>query len=70
MANLWGTVVATIFLTFLPEFLRAFQEVDVLAYGFIIIVIMIFMPKGLFAGIADLFKLIRAKLRRKESAPA
>ncbi len=62
MANLWGTVVATIFLTLLPEFLRAFREMDILMYGAIIVVIMIFMPDGIFAGTADLVKSISKKL--------
>lgn len=62
MANLWGAIIATIFLTLLPEFLRAFRELDILIYGAIIVVMMIFMPNGIFVGVADLVKNISGKI--------
>lgn len=68
MANLWGTLVATVILLLLPEFLRVVKEMDILTYGLIIILIMIFMPGGLFAGIGSLVKFVKAKLGREKKA--
>lgn len=63
MANIWGTLVATVFLYLLPEFLTALEEMDVLAYGVVIMLIMIFMPKGLFVGSYEICRALAAKLR-------
>jgi branched-chain amino acid transport system permease protein len=44
--------------------IQKLQELDILIYGAIIIIIMIFMPRGIFAGTADLIKNIIAGARR------
>jgi branched-chain amino acid transport system permease protein len=43
-------------LTLLPEYLRVFHDYDILIYGSILLVIMMFLPQGLFAGIFSLIK--------------
>ena len=62
MANIWGTLVATVLLALLPEFLRAVKEMDILAYGLIIMLFMIFMPEGIFSGLAMLARKAAGKL--------
>ena len=62
MSNIWGTLVATVLLVLLPEFLRAFQELEMLIYGLVIVVIMILMPNGLFRGVSDFTILLKSKL--------
>jgi branched-chain amino acid transport system permease protein len=54
MASVWGAIIGAALLTLLPEYLRAFHDYDVLIYGSILLVIMIFLPQGLFAGIFSL----------------
>lgn len=46
-ANLWGAIVGAIFITILPELLRRFNELDVLVYGIILTLALLFMRKGL-----------------------
>lgn len=56
MASVWGAMIGAALLTILPEYLRAFQDYDILIYGSILLVIMMFLPQGLFAGILRLIK--------------
>lgn len=50
ISNIWGAVVGAVIITVLPEVLKNFREFDVLAYGFILTVSLMFMRKGI-AGI-------------------
>jgi len=50
-----GPVLGSIFLTFLPEFLRVAVEFQVVIYGLALILVILFMPKG-FMGLV--FKII------------
>jgi branched-chain amino acid transport system permease protein len=50
MASLWGAVAGAVFLTLLPEFLRALAEFDILVYGAILVACMMFLPGGLAEG--------------------
>jgi branched-chain amino acid transport system permease protein len=59
MASIWGAILGAAILTFLPEYLSGFQDYSVLIYGLLLMVIMIFMPRGLFLGIADLLKMLQ-----------
>ncbi|RME68552.1 MAG: branched-chain amino acid ABC transporter permease [Nitrospirae bacterium] len=47
MTSLWGGVVGALFLTILPEVLRAFEDIELLIYGAVLIVCMMFMPEGI-----------------------
>ena len=51
MASTWGALAGAFFLTSLPEFLRVFEEMDILIYGGLLVMCMMFMPGGL-AGLA------------------
>lgn len=51
MGSIWGSVFGAILLTILPEFLHAVKEFNVLIYGLILVVIMVFFPQGLFPGV-------------------
>lgn len=55
MANIWGAVAGAVFLTVLPEFLRAFDEIEILLYGLILVLCMIFLPEGIAGGAARLW---------------
>ncbi len=49
MGDLWGPILGTVILAVIPELLRAFKDFDILIYGFILILIIIFMPKGIIS---------------------
>jgi len=59
MANIWGAVAGAVFLTVLPEFLRAFHEIEIVLYGLILVLCMIFLPEGLAGGAARLLNAAR-----------
>jgi branched-chain amino acid transport system permease protein len=59
MASTWGAVAGAFFLTSLPEFLRMFEEMDILIYGGLLIACMMFMPDGLAGGAKALFRRAR-----------
>ena len=59
MANVWGSVLGAFFLTILPEFLRAFENVDILIYGAILVLCMMFLPEGIAGGLSKLLSVVR-----------
>jgi branched-chain amino acid transport system permease protein len=63
MANIWGAVAGAVFLTALPEFLRAFEDIEIVLYGLILVLGMIFLPEGIAGGAVKLWNL--AAGRRK-----
>jgi branched-chain amino acid transport system permease protein len=52
MGSLWGPVFGALLLTLLPEALHSVKEYNVLLYGVILMVILVYFPHGLFPGIA------------------
>ncbi|MFP5257705.1 MAG: branched-chain amino acid ABC transporter permease [Acidobacteriota bacterium] len=62
MASVWGSVAGAFFLTALPEALREFEDIDILVYGAILVLTIMFLPDGLAGGIKRLVR----KLRRAE----
>ncbi len=61
MGSTFGAVFGAIVLTFLPELLVVFEDYEVLIYGAILMLIMIFLPQGLFVGIVQLLRNLRIK---------
>jgi branched-chain amino acid transport system permease protein len=57
MASIWGSLLGAGVLTMLPEVLTVFQDFEVVIFGLILIVVMIFLPRGLVRGIMDLYEL-------------
>jgi branched-chain amino acid transport system permease protein len=47
ITNLWGAVIGSVLITILPELLRSFQEFDVLVYGLVLTLSLMFFRKGL-----------------------
>lgn len=48
MGSLTGSIVASIFITILPEALRDFKEYRLLIYAALLVIMMLFRPQGLF----------------------
>jgi branched-chain amino acid transport system permease protein len=59
MANIWGCILGAALLTILPEYLRVFEDYDVIVYGFILLFIIMFLPGGLSQGFAMAYSTIR-----------
>jgi branched-chain amino acid transport system permease protein len=53
MASIVGSLVGAIVLTLLPQMLTVFADYDALVYGLILMLVMIFMPKGLVPTLAS-----------------
>ena len=63
MASVWGSVAGALFLTALPEALREFEDIDILVYGSILVLTIMFLPDGLAGGLTRLGRRLR-RLRR------
>jgi len=69
MASLWGAVAGATFLTALPEALRAIEDYDILVYGGMLILCMMFLPGGLAEGAARASRGARMLWTRRRAAP-
>jgi branched-chain amino acid transport system permease protein len=54
LGSIWGGIFGAALLTSLPEFLHVFENYETTVFGFILVTVMIFMPKGLLRGLEDL----------------
>jgi branched-chain amino acid transport system permease protein len=62
ITNLWGGVVGAILITILPELLRSFEEFDVLVYGLILTLSLMFLRRGLVPLLIEKIKQLRGPL--------
>jgi branched-chain amino acid transport system permease protein len=67
MASIWGSLLGAAVLTVLPELLVVFHDYEIIIFGGILMVVMIFLPRGLVRGILDLWEFRRYK---KEGGPS
>ncbi len=63
MSNLWGAFLGALLLTALPEYMRVFQEYNLLIFSILLILTMLFMPNGLYSATENIFKNIKYKLK-------
>ena len=61
LGSIYGSFLGAALLTLLPEFLRAFQDYDIIVYGLLLIFMTMFMPGGLVRGIPALMQRLRAR---------
>ncbi|MGC2432201.1 MAG: branched-chain amino acid ABC transporter permease [Desulfobaccales bacterium] len=61
MASIWGSLLGAGVLTVLPEALSVFHDFEVVIFGAILMVVMIFLPRGLVRGLLDLWEFRRYK---------
>jgi branched-chain amino acid transport system permease protein len=54
MASVWGPLLGAAALTVLPEYLRAYKEYDVVIFGVVLGLVVMFLPQGLAGGVAAL----------------
>ncbi|HXZ35888.1 MAG TPA: branched-chain amino acid ABC transporter permease [Thermodesulfobacteriota bacterium] len=53
--TIWGAILGAAVLTLLPEYLRGLEDFEVLAYGAILMAVLLFMPKGILEGFQRLW---------------
>lgn len=56
MASIWGSLLGASLLTLLPEWLHAFADYEMMVYGLVLMLVMIFLPQGLTRGIIDIYE--------------
>lgn len=61
MASIWGSLLGAATLTILPELLAVFHDLEIVFFGLILMVVMIFLPRGLVRGLLDLWELRQRK---------
>jgi branched-chain amino acid transport system permease protein len=61
MASVWGSLLGAAVLTVLPELLSVFHDYEIIIFGVILMVVIIFLPRGLVRGILDLWEFRRYK---------
>jgi branched-chain amino acid transport system permease protein len=61
MASIWGSLLGAAVLTILPELLAFFHDYEVIIFGLILMVVMIFLPRGLTRGLLDLWEFRQLK---------
>lgn len=69
MDNVVGIILGSILLVTLPEKLRVIQEYRFLIYGLLLIIMLIFKPKGLIPFLPRDYKDLLAKAKTKMNAP-
>ena len=62
MISVPGAIVGAFFITVLPEFLRAFENIEVLLFGAILVLCMMFLPDGMTGGWNRLWAWAKARL--------
>ena len=65
MGSLWGAVLGALFLTILPEQLRAIEDFDILVYGAILVLCMMFLPGGLAEGARKAWEALLSLFHKK-----
>ena len=65
MASIWGSLLGAAVLTVLPEILTMFHDYEVIIFGAILMVVMIFLPRGLVRGLMDLWEFRKYKKEGK-----
>jgi branched-chain amino acid transport system permease protein len=49
VSSIWGAVVGAVVLTFVSEYLRAMEHLEIVSYGFFLIVVVLFLPDGVIS---------------------
>jgi len=68
--SLWGGLAGTVFLTSLRELLHAMEDFQVLAYGLLLTLCLVYFPQGLLPAVVSLFKKFGPSASRKEAGIA
>jgi branched-chain amino acid transport system permease protein len=70
LGSIYGSFLGAAILTMLPEFLRVFQDFDIVVYGLMLILMTMFMPGGLISGMQKMVEFAAAKMKKKKDNDA
>jgi len=62
MGNVWGAVIGASILTIMQEYLKAYADYNMVIFGVILVLAMVFMPQGLFGAGSSAIASIRRRL--------
>ncbi len=68
LGSIYGSFIGAAILTLLPECLRVFQDLDVIVYGLLLIIMIMYLPRGLAGGFASLLERLRTRRDRRRHA--
>ena len=51
MGSIVGVIIGALILILLPEYLRAFSDYRMLAFGALLVIMMVFRPQGIIANV-------------------
>jgi len=64
LGSVYGSFLGAVILTMMPEFLRVFQDLDIVIYGLMLILMTMYMPGGLISGIEMAAEFFSSRLRK------
>jgi len=64
--NFWGPIIGVVFVSIIAEFLRGFGQYELIGYGFILVLAMVFLPKGLVGLMEKIFSNYKEKFLVKK----
>jgi len=64
IGSLWGAIIGAVIFTLLPEFLGVFDDYDILMYGIILLVMMMFLPQGLTGLLLKFMGTVKTKWKK------
>ncbi|PKN52995.1 MAG: branched-chain amino acid ABC transporter permease [Deltaproteobacteria bacterium HGW-Deltaproteobacteria-13] len=70
LGSIYGSFLGAAILTMLPELLRVFQDLDIIIYGLMLILMTMFMPGGLISGIEAAAGFIAARMKGTKDSDA
>lgn len=65
LGSILGPLLGAGLLTLLPEFLRAFQDYDIIVYGLLLVLMTMYLPGGLASGFSAIVARIKPKFSRE-----
>lgn len=68
LGSVYGSFLGAVILTLLPEFLRVFQDLDIVIYGLMLILMTMYMPGGLVSGIEAMSRFVSSRLNKGKGA--
>ena len=68
LGSIYGPLIGAAILTFLPEFLRVFRDLDIVVYGLLLIIMTMYLPQGLAGGFFRMLTFLKRIRKGREHA--
>ncbi|MDX1606317.1 MAG: branched-chain amino acid ABC transporter permease [Candidatus Competibacterales bacterium] len=67
LGSVWGSLFGAALLTWLPEFVDLFETYKEIIHGLILVLVLVFLPRGLVTGLVDLARVRWARWRQNRA---